>query len=81
MNKEQLQKRVFELESELEHHKLVIFSLQTDLELKEYNETVGKDLPFLREILDRFRKSDRDPTQREYVEQMLKDWISELEHK
>ena len=81
MTKEQLQKRVFELESELEHHKTVIFSLQTDLELKQYNETAGKDLPFLREIQDRFRKSERDCTQREYIEQMLSDWIAELEAK
>lgn len=73
--------RVKELESELEHHKRVIFSLQTDLENKKWFDVYEKDLIFLREMLERFEKSDRDVTQREYVEQMLKDWIAELEAK
>lgn len=76
-----LLERVKELESELEHHKRDVFSLQTDLENKKWFDVYEKDLLFLREILERFEKSDRDVAQREYVEQMLKDWIAELEAK
>jgi len=76
-----LRERVKELESDLDHHKRVIFSLQTDLENKKWFDVYEKDLIFLREMLERFEKSDRDVTQREYVEQMLKDWIAELEAK
>lgn len=49
--------------------------------VKELEESKAQDLSFLIEIRGRFKKSHLDVVQREYVEQMLSDWIAELEAK
>ena len=46
------------------------------------NEQDKKDLAFLKEMRDRLTKArNEDATQFDYVEQMIDDWVLELESK
>lgn len=54
--------------------KQYIFSCKTDKENQ-----VDVDIQFLKEMKDRLNKSLTDPTQIEYLHNMISDWINQLE--
>ena len=37
------------------------------------------DIEFLEEMMERLEKAPNDPTQYEYVKEMIRDWLLELE--
>lgn len=67
-----------ELESECVHLRTCYFSMKDSLEDAK-TEHIINDLPFVREIKERLSKADKDSTQKEFVNNMIDDWISEME--